>query len=173
MRSLRWALACCVILGAAALVPARADASARRCRLSQLKVVFAATEGAAGTIYNKFTVTNQADSCHLRGYFDVRLLDRSGNALPTHEHKAGASPDAAPHQSKTVVLRPDGRARFTVSYSDVCRRRQAVRARKLRLTPPHAASSVVLPAHPRGQRTDFVPCHGRLNVYRVFKRKAA
>ena len=177
VRSLRAVVATCVASATVVVVPglgaAASEAAAPRCRLAHLRVVFARVEGAAGTIHNEFNVVNRGDRCHVRGYFGIGLLNRSGDALRTRTHRAGRSPTAAAHQSRTVVLRRDQRAHFTVSYSDVCRRRQLVKASKLRLTPPRASNSVVVPAHPRGEEVDFAPCHGRLDVYRIFKRKAS
>ena len=147
-------------------------AATQHCRTAQLDVRLVRISGAAGTVYVSFKVRNESSvPCHLRGYFRVRMLDRSRDRLETHDHQSGRSPIAAKRQPKTVTLLPDSTARWELSYGDVCSRGKAVRAANLRLWSPHARRSRVVPAHPPGESGRFYACNGDLDVYRVYKRR--
>ncbi|MGH2867484.1 MAG: DUF4232 domain-containing protein [Solirubrobacteraceae bacterium] len=86
------------------------------CRSSELRLSFVSGQGAAGTAYLLFALTNSgARTCTMIGYPGFAVLDAQG-AIVQHPARRGI-PTPAP--VKLVSLDPGHRARFTVTSSDV------------------------------------------------------
>ncbi|MEA2428848.1 MAG: hypothetical protein QOF37_2476 [Thermoleophilaceae bacterium] len=78
---MRAALALALLVAAAAAPSA--GAAARPCRTSDLRLVFAGSQGAAGTMFESLRLSpHRGVSCTLRGYPGVSLLGRHGRTLP-------------------------------------------------------------------------------------------
>jgi hypothetical protein len=96
---------------------ASGEPAADACAGTQLKLAYVGTEGATGHMEVTLALRNgSAQSCTLRGYPAARLLDGSGQPLPMQVKRGGGFfPDtlAAP---AAVVLKPDARARFGLSF---------------------------------------------------------
>jgi hypothetical protein len=74
-----------------------ATATARACRVSDLRVTGGASQGAGGTRYTGLGFTNRSSSpCTLAGYPKVSFLDRSGRVLG----------QALPTELETVTVNP-------------------------------------------------------------------
>jgi hypothetical protein len=86
------------------------------CHSSELRLSFVSGQGAAGTAYLLFQLTNAgARTCTMIGYPGFAMLDAQG-AIVQHPARRGI-PTPAP--VKLVSLNPGQGARFTVTSSDV------------------------------------------------------
>jgi hypothetical protein len=89
-------------------------AASTTCRTDQLQLATAGpTEGAAGTSYTPFSLTNTAaTSCLMQGYPGVSLLDPAGAIVGQPAARVGAAGD-------TIVVPAGGAATFTIGVNDV------------------------------------------------------
>jgi hypothetical protein len=111
-----------------------------RCPAGQVSVSQAGTQGAAGSEYDDFAVTNTGSArCTVRGYPKLVPLDASGKPIPvdvSHEQPA----------PKTVALDPGKKATLTIRTSRVtCQSPQTAAAFKITL--PGANSATRVSAH--------------------------
>jgi hypothetical protein len=86
-----------------------------RCHTGGLTVALAGDNGAAGSVYLTFVLTNTGTSpCSLYGYVGMQLLNASGQALPTKVVRNGVgSTTAGPSR---FLLLPGTAANFRASY---------------------------------------------------------
>lgn len=112
-------------LSQAAAMPA----SPARCRASNIGITLANTEGAMGSTYRVYQMTNGGrSSCSLYGYPGMQLLDNNGQPLPTHViREAPTSTKVALNDGQTittsatedaVTLPPGGKAWFIMHYAN-------------------------------------------------------
>ncbi len=126
------------------------------CVRRQLAVKPNGGEGAAGTIYNKWVLTNVSKTkCTLSGYPSIALYGKRGRPIPTTVKR-----DLPPGPA-VVTLAPGGSARFLTSYSDVpSSRRPCPASSVMQITPPGVAKSLFIPAV-------LGPCRGLVHVSAV------
>ena len=143
------ALALAVIVGAAA---ATAD-SPPRC---SLQAWAGGTGAGAGTIYEDYGFLNVGrQTCLMRGFPAVTMLDASGRAMPTIvRHTRPGTPEFGPVQ--LITLLAGSRAFFIVSFADGAgyKRDRCLTSTRLRLTPPGDSRGVVL-SGPHAQITPY------------------
>ncbi|MGI9185433.1 MAG: DUF4232 domain-containing protein [Solirubrobacteraceae bacterium] len=117
------------------------------CRSSQLRLSFVSGQGAAGTAYLTFSLTNAAArTCTMIGYPGFAMLDAQG-AIVQHPARRGIP---TPTPVKLLSLGSGRRARFTVTSSDVipspgCR--HAYSGAAVQVYPPNQLTALRLP-HP-------------------------
>ncbi|MGH9296452.1 MAG: DUF4232 domain-containing protein [Acidimicrobiales bacterium] len=96
-------------------VPASSNAGGPKgCTAASLKVARGGSQGAAGTIYTGFTISDKTSvPCTLDGYPAVSLVPHSGTLHPTFSHSGFKPPSS-------IVVGPGGAgAAFVLRYSDV------------------------------------------------------
>ena len=131
------------------------QAPAPNCTRNQLGVRSNGTEGALGTIYGAFVLTNRsAATCRLNGYPDIQLFGAAGRPIRTT-----VQTDLAPGPTN-VRLAPGGSATFRTSYSDVSSGSQCPVSRVAQITAPNAVASLFIPA-------TLGPCGGIVHVSAV------
>lgn len=130
--------------------------AAGTCVRDQIGVKANGGEGAAGTIYNAWILTNVSKTkCTLSGYPSLDLYGKRGRPIPTTVKR-----DLRPGPT-TVSLAPGGSATFLTSYSDVPSSRRACPASSvMQITPPGVAKSLFIPA-------ELGPCRGLVHVSAV------
>src|SRR4030081_3128716 len=70
--------------------PAPSAVPVSRCRTQQLAVRFAGSQGAAGTIFLTFRLSNTSSTeCSLRGFVGLQMLDAGERPLPTRAVRNG------------------------------------------------------------------------------------
>jgi hypothetical protein len=130
-----------------------------RCHTGGLRVALAGDEGAAGSVYLTFVLTNTGTSpCSLYGYVGMQMLNASGRALPTKVVRDGASSTTA--GPSRFLLLPGTAAKFQASYEhamqgglpSVC-----PMAATLEITPPDEFDHQTIPL-------EMDPCLGQINV---------
>jgi hypothetical protein len=142
------ALALATLVGATAAI-----AGPPRCAVGSLRA-WSAHSGGGGTIFQEYGFVNVGrQTCVMRGFSAVMMLDNSGRSMPTTVRRSDA-PGYGPVQ--LVTLREGERAWFVASYADGTRYRldRCPTSARLRLTPPADRHGVVL----RGP-------HGRITPY--------
>jgi len=139
-----------------ASMAAPSAASAGTCVRKQLAVKAGRGEGAAGTIFNTWILTNVSKTrCTLSGYPSIALYGKRGRPIPTTVKR-----DLPPGPA-LVTLAPGGSARFLSSYSDVpSSRRPCPASSVMQVTPPGVAKSLFIPAV-------LGPCRGLVHVSAV------
>jgi hypothetical protein len=139
-----------------------------RCRTSQLAIAFAGGQGAAGTIFLTFRLTNRGPAaCTLHGFVGMQMLDAGGQPLPTRLVPNGGvfsnQPPASTFSLGPTAAGASVSSTFQVAYSDV-RRAADVScppAFELLVTPPEELEHLSLA--PRGWA--LAPCNrGELDV---------
>jgi len=143
-----FAVLAAVGIAASGLVWARsASAATPLCQASKLVPRLEHTEGAAGTIFDTWRLTNVGATCHTQGWVGALNFGPDGRPLPTSLHRV-----AGP--SRRVVLARGQHASWTFGYTNPgvgnCQPENAV---VMIITPPDNASPVL--AHP-GERA----CNG-------------
>ena len=124
---------------------------------------YSAGQGATGSIWAVFTVTvTSARGCRFRGFPQVRFIDRSDRALPTHPTHQTLGITGIP--DRPVVVRRSRPGRFLMIYNFLTVNGQACRPA------PHAAV-ISLPGYPQPSTVSvdgndpelrvFAPCGGR------------
>jgi hypothetical protein len=130
-----------------------------RCHTGGLTVALGGENGAAGSVYLTFVLTNTGTSpCSLYGYVGMQLLNASGQALPTKVVRDGVGPATA--GPSRFLLLPGTAANFRASYEhatqgglpSVC-----PMAARLEITPPDEFDHQTIPL-------DMNPCLGQINV---------
>jgi len=126
-------------------VPAGPD----RCHTGGLQISFAGAQGAAGTIFDTFRVTNTTQSpCSLYGYVGMLMLDASGAPMPTRVVRNGGmlSTQAGPSR---FLLQPGAAASFQAAWSDVPHGSETTcpQAARLEITPPDEFDHLVIPVN--------------------------
>ncbi len=111
-----------------------------RCPAGQVSVSQAGTQGAAGSEYDDFAVTNTGSArCTVRGYPKLVPLDAAGKPIPVDVSHDQPAP-------KTVALGPGKKATLTIRTSRVtCRSPQTAAAFKITL--PGASSPTRVSVH--------------------------
>jgi hypothetical protein len=111
-----------------------------RCPTGQVSVSQAGTQGAAGSEYDDFAVTNTGSArCTVRGYPKLVPLDAAGKPIPVDVSHDQPAP-------KTVALGPGKKATLTIRTSRVtCRSPQTAAAFKITL--PGASSPTRVSVH--------------------------
>jgi hypothetical protein len=109
-----------------------------RCKLGDLKVAVAGTNGAAGHIQVEVSMRNHSSAaCSLEGYPGMLLLAGT-NPLHTDVVR-GSSVVVPPIRVRLVVLQPGARAAYVFGYSDVPTGNQSCpNSTALEVTPPNA-----------------------------------
>jgi hypothetical protein len=97
-------------VGVAHAVPA-ASATTPLCRSSQLVLSYERGEGAAGTHYDTWRLTNAGGTCRTQGWVGLQNYGSDGRPAPTVVHRVGGP---APR----VVLARGHRASFVISYTN-------------------------------------------------------
>jgi hypothetical protein len=130
-----------------------------RCHTAGLAVANAGMDGAAGTIYLTFVLTNTGTApCSLYGFVGMQMLNAAGRPLPTDVVRTGvAGTPAGPTQ---FLLDPGSAANFQADYNhatlggpeSIC-----PTAAKLEITPPDEFDHLTIPV-------DMDPCLGHINV---------
>ncbi len=110
------------------------------CPTSKLRLSFVSGQGAAGTAYMTYALTNIGSAtCTLFGYPGVSILDSSGNIV---QHPAARGGIQAPTKVQLVTLSAGRQARFILTSSDVIPSPGC----------PHAYTGTTLQVFPPGQR---------------------
>jgi hypothetical protein len=139
-----------------------------RCRTSQLAIAFAGGQGAAGTIFLTFRLTNRGPAaCTLHGFVGMQMLDGGGQPMPTRLVPNGGvfsnQPPASTFSLGPAAAGANVSSTFQVAYSDV-RRAADVScppAFELLVTPPEELDHLSIA--PRGW--SLAPCNrGELDV---------
>ncbi len=95
-----------------------------RCVSGQLSGAVSNWQGINGTMYQIVSLTNISLSpCSLLGYPGLAVNSDNGTALPAATQDVatmGASTGVAPAGPTRVVVSPEGRAWFELSYPDLC-----------------------------------------------------
>ncbi len=146
-------LAAVVIVGALALAGGGPAANVSPCTGAMLTGSFSVIRGSggAGHISYALTLRNRSPkSCVVSGRVGLRLLGRTGKALPTK-----VQPAKLGQTSKRVVLRPNGRAKASARFSpDIPGPGESTggpcepTAYKMRVNPPPGAGTLVAPIKP-------------------------
>lgn len=148
-------LAAVVGLGGAAagVVPfaAPAQAATPLCRSSQLVLTLERSEGAAGTHYDTWRMTNVGGTCRTQGWVGAQNYGADGRPLATSVHRVSGP-------SARVTLRHGQHASWVFSYVNPgiigCRPEKAV---AMIITPPdNTTPDLVRPGEPA--------CHGNVNA---------
>jgi hypothetical protein len=122
----------------------------RTCMAAQLAAEFVGAEGAAGTQFDTLQLVNTSSlSCTLNGFVSVLLLDASSAPMPTINMPGGGQLSAFPWPS-AFVLPPGAASQFVLAWSDVPVGMETTcpAAAHLALTPPGAASAVIMDIPP-------------------------
>ncbi|MDQ6835639.1 MAG: DUF4232 domain-containing protein [Actinomycetota bacterium] len=109
------------------------------CRTTSLRLSFASGQGAAGTAYLTYALTNVGRTCTMIGYPGVAILDAAGHIV---QHPAARGNIQAPGPVRLITLEPGHRARFLVTSSDVIPSPGC----------PHAYTGTMLQVFPPNQR---------------------
>ena len=92
-------------------------ASLTTCRTPNLRLSMVSGQGAAGTAYITYGLTNAGTgSCTMLGYPGVAVLDAAGNIVQ-HPARRGTAGPAVP--VRLITLAPGSRATFLVNSTDV------------------------------------------------------
>jgi len=124
-----------------------APAGPDRCHTGGLQVGFAGSQGAAGTIFDTFHVTNTGTSpCTLYGFVGALMLDSAGHPLPTRVVRNGGMFGNQAGPSRFLV-QPGTAATFQAAWSDVPHGSETScpSAAQLEVTPPDEFDHVVIP----------------------------
>jgi hypothetical protein len=126
------------------------------CLTADLGVAIGHSQGAAGTIYVPFDVTNHATHiCTVSGYFGMALVDPSGKRVgsdPTRDPAPTPAPGA-------VTLAPGAMATFTFHWSQVQgSSTPCAPAAQVELTAPNQSDHVFIPARTADGAT-IAPCY--------------
>jgi hypothetical protein len=146
----------------------RGEARAPRCHTSQLAIAFAGGQGAAGTIFLTFRLTNRAPSaCTLHGFVGMQMLDAGGQPLPTRVVSNGGvfsnQPPASTFTLGPAATRANASSTFQLAYSNVRRAAEVAcpPAFELLVTPPDEVEHLSMAA--RGW--SLAPCNrGELDL---------
>jgi Protein of unknown function (DUF4232) len=158
MRSMKKAIVVAGVMVLAAGVPAtlalaRASAGVANCTRDQLGLRSNGTQGAAGTVYGAWVLTNLSSSkCVVNGYPGVNLYGAKGRPIPlTVKHSLLPGP-------AQVTLSAGSSATFRTSYSDVPSSAQGCPLSSvIQVTAPGANASLFIPA-------ELGLCRGILNI---------
>ncbi|MHB8576874.1 MAG: DUF4232 domain-containing protein [Dehalococcoidia bacterium] len=117
-----------------------------RCHTSALALAFSGSEGAAGHIFDTFSLVNQsATACTLYGFVGAQMLDGQGRPLPTRVVRNGGMFSNQPGPAQ-VALQAGGVASFQAEWGDVPTGNQAAcpSAARLEVTPPDETTFLIL-----------------------------
>ena len=129
------------------------------CLATQLSIVPLQGNGAAGTIYQTFSLTNTSSTtCTLDGYPGMQLLGSQGTSIPTNVVRGGlggGAPAAAGQAPALVTLAPDQVASFAFQYEDVPvgNETSCPTSAKAEITPPNDVTFAVV-------TLQIAPCGG-------------
>ena len=88
------------------------------CQSSNLRLSFISGQGAAGTAYMTYGLTNTGSSpCTMIGYPGVAILDSQGQVVQHPARRGSGTAPAVP--VKLITLQPGQRASFLLTSSDV------------------------------------------------------
>jgi len=99
------------IAGTLLIGPASASATTPLCSSSQLVARYVNSQGAAGTFYDHWQLTNVGSSCHTQGWVGGLNFGSDGRPLPTTLHRT-----AGP--SSPIVLNHGQHASWSFGYGD-------------------------------------------------------
>jgi Protein of unknown function (DUF4232) len=124
-----------------------------RCHTGGLRITFAGSQGAMGTIVNTFRVANTVEvPCTLFGFVGMLMLDDAGHPLPTRVVRSGGifSTQGGPARfllGPGTPAAPSAGATFQAAWSDVPHGSEGPcpQAAQLEITPPDETDHVVLP----------------------------
>lgn len=132
-----------------------------RCVSGQLSGTVTNWQGISGTTYETVSLTNiSLSSCTLLGYPGLAVNSANGTALPAATQDVatmGVSTGVAAPAPKPVVIAPEGRAWFEISYPDVCDTiltpgsgptgspNACYEGKWLQVTPPQTSSPLLVP----------------------------
>ena len=123
--------------------------TANACQSSQLSMVAAGSQGAAGHLGVQYKFTNTSpNACTLYGYPSAQLLDANRAPLTTHDTDATQGPLFTQQTVQTVTLAPNGSAYFVVNWSDVpdSSAPGCSQASYLRIAPPDNTQTFTVPS---------------------------
>jgi Domain of unknown function (DUF4232) len=159
-------------LALAACGPSAADhpttvASTSTCLTQDLQVEIGLANVAMGHVAQEIRLKNRSSqSCTLRGYPVLEMLDASGARLTTRLH-FGADYIVPALRVSTVTLAPKGVAGFLVGYEDATGYSGVTcpTSHTIRIFPPHNTRAIVVTWHlsPYGGTTTALQC-GLLTV---------
>jgi hypothetical protein len=130
--------------GGAALAGTARESS---CPTSALQLSFVSGQGAAGTAYMTYALTNVGPrTCTLFGYPGVSITDSAGHTV---QHPAQRGISQAPAHAATVTLAHGSAAHFLVTSSDVIPSPGC----------PHAFTGTTLRVYPPNQRQALTTPH--------------
>lgn len=139
---MRAALALVLVLAAAA-VPA-AGATPRACRSSDLRLVLARSEGAAGTLFDAFRLSpHPGVRCAMRGFPRVSVLGLHGRTLPIRFGRESGGGNGVVTRTYTHA----SPARFDVrhpSFAPRSARPCRIRAFFYRVVPPNETEALIV-----------------------------
>jgi hypothetical protein len=151
-----------------------ATTSTLLCAPSNTTARVAFGQGAAGTDYVEFDVTNRSKKpCRTGGYPGALLLDAAGRPLPTHVLRDSALPPNAAGSPADFLVAPGSRFYVEFHYSATepgCDRHEPPTAPKMRLTLPDNRAFVVVSLPRTDHSQPILACKGRLSAYRVYAR---
>jgi len=130
-------------------------------------------QGAAGTEFNEFVVTNVSSTpCRSGGYPGFTLIGTDGHPLPTTVTRESQQRGAAAPGSPTFFLVAPGRD-FFVEFSWTalgrgCNNGSPPPAKGLRVTLPDNRDSAYVPL---SMGESIIACQGRLDAFRVYNRR--
>jgi hypothetical protein len=132
-----------------------------RCVSGQLSGTVTDWEGINGTTFETVSLTNiSLSQCSLLGYPGLAVNSENGTALPAATQDVptmGASTGSASPTPTAVVVPPEGRAWFEISYPDVCNiiltpgsgptasPDACYEGKWLQVTPPRTSSPLLVP----------------------------
>jgi hypothetical protein len=98
--------------------PARPAAGMELCRVSQLAVAYAGTDGATGHMEVTIALRNMSrTACRLRGYPGAALLDGTGRRLPLQVNRGGGFFPDTRAVPRPVAMAPGGLAHFGIGFA--------------------------------------------------------
>jgi hypothetical protein len=126
--------------GATSTAPAAGAAAVSGCPTSSLRLSFVSGQGAAGTAFMTYALTNAGrTTCTLIGFPGVSILDAAGHIV---QHPAQRGGIQAPTRVRLVTLAAGRQARFVITSSDVIPSPGC----------PHAFAGTTLQVFPPNQR---------------------
>jgi hypothetical protein len=131
---------------ASSTTPSAGAAAVSGCPTSSLRLSFVSGQGAAGTAYMTYALTNVGSTtCTLFGYPGVSILNGAGQIV---QHPAQRGGIQAPTRVRLVTLGREGQARFLLTSSDVipspgCQ--HAFTGTTLQVFPPNQRQALTVP----------------------------
>jgi hypothetical protein len=149
------------ITSSSASTAATPTAATTACQPSQLSVARPRWNGAAGTAFYLFQITNtSATSCQVGGFFGVSLYDRDGHLLTDKTVRSTNLPNES-GPATPLLLAPGNVAHFVVSFSENGESCPSIGS--FHLIPPNARSQLQVSLSPP-PGTTYVYCSSPVQV---------